>query len=171
MLTSHLKSFQLLDSIRILRQFHPWNISTTWRPSHLRCLHFSPNGLFPAVQRRSLVLSPTSITRMDFNRISSSSRNNSTIPHITGTTGNTLLLSILLPWQIQLFTPTLFRIRILHLTVIIHLKQQNNSLIASPSCKFVMHDIAGEKKMKGEYISMYWFTHNLTDFYSHIYKP
>jgi hypothetical protein len=71
---------------------------------------------------------------MDSNRISN--RNNSTIPPITGTTGNTILLSIQRLRQIQIFTPTLFLIRILLFTVIIHPKQQI-SFITSPVCKFV----------------------------------
>ncbi len=132
-LTSHLKSFRLLDSIRIIRQFHPQNQSTTRRPSHLRYHHFNRNGLFPALQTRSLVFNQTSITLMDSSRITN--RNNITIPPTTGTTGNTLLLSIQLLWQIKHFTPTLFLTRILLFTVIIHLKQQI-SFIISHVCKF-----------------------------------
>jgi hypothetical protein len=64
--TTPLKSFQLLDSILIHRQFQPpWNQSTTRRPDHHRRLHFNPNGFLPAVHKTSLVPSPTSITRME----------------------------------------------------------------------------------------------------------
>ncbi|EFX65387.1 hypothetical protein DAPPUDRAFT_117293 [Daphnia pulex] len=91
-LTPHLKSFLLLDSIRILRQFHPWNQSTTRRPNHHCRLHFNPNGLLPAVHKTSLVPSPISITRMNSERISNHS--SKTNPPTTGRTRSTHLLSI-----------------------------------------------------------------------------
>jgi len=60
---------------------------------------------------------------MDLTR--NSSQSNKTIPPITGTTANTLLLSVHLLYPIQCFTPTVFHLQTTFLQLtIIHLKQQ-----------------------------------------------
>jgi hypothetical protein len=72
---------------------------------------------------------------MDSN-INNSSHSNKTIPPVTGTTGNILLLFIRLVWPAKLSTTTRILLRTI-LLAIIHLKQQIN-FTTSPMCKFVV---------------------------------
>jgi hypothetical protein len=116
----------------MFQQFPSRSQSTTRPPILRRRLHLNPDGLLPpTVYRRSL--SPTSTTRMDSNRISN---HNKTIPPVTGTTGNILLLFIRLVWPAKLSTTTRILLRTI-LLAIIHLKQQIN-FTTSPMCKFVV---------------------------------
>ncbi len=149
-LPSHLKCFRLLlDSFSILQSSHRWRQSTTRRQSlhlhnHQQNRPLNPNGSLPIFKRRFLVLlSSTAITlllllQMDLTR-NSSHNSNKTIPPVTGTTGNTLLLLSVHPhpYTIRRFTPTGFHLRKTFLQpAIIHLKQQINFII-TPTCNLM----------------------------------
>ncbi len=118
----------------MLQQFPSRSQSTTRPPILRRRLHLNPDGLLLPTAHRRWSPSPTSTTRMDSIRISSHS--NKTIPPITGTTGNILLLFIRLLCPTKLSTPTPIILHTILLLAIIHLKQQIN-FTTSPMCKFV----------------------------------